>query len=128
MESFTTNPGAENGQDGAADGTHHDESGAGHHGGIHVFVAEFERVEIPFIIALWIFCASLAKIGILFNFLRLYNKICLRSDPSEVSPETGPCELVSSNIKTLASWSFHGVYTMFLSKSNYSGRWLNDLL
>lgn len=71
VESFTTNPGAENGHDGAADGTHHDESGAGHHGGIHVFVAEFERVEIPFIIALWIFCASLAKIGILFNFLRL---------------------------------------------------------
>ncbi len=70
VESFTTNPGADNGHDaGAADGTHHDESG--HHGGIHVFVAEFERVEIPFIIALWIFCASLAKIGILFNFLRL---------------------------------------------------------
>jgi len=63
VESFTTNPGADNGHDaGAADGTHHDESG--HHGGIHVFVAEFERVEIPFIIALWIFCASLAKIGI----------------------------------------------------------------
>lgn len=46
-----------------ADGAHHEEGG--HHAGIHVFVAEFERVEIPFIIALWIFCASLAKIGTL---------------------------------------------------------------
>jgi len=35
----------------------------GKHGGIHVFVVEFARVETPFIIALWIFCASLAKIG-----------------------------------------------------------------
>ena len=95
MESFTTNPGADNGHDaGAADGTHHDESG--HHGGIHVFVAEFERVEIPFIIALWIFCASLAKIGIQLS--QIVNKICLRSDPSEVSPETEPCELVKAVI------------------------------
>merc|ERR1711994_813149 len=29
----------------------------------HVFDVEFERVEIPFIIALWIFVSSLAKIG-----------------------------------------------------------------
>jgi len=29
----------------------------------HVFHVEFERVEIPFIIALWIFVSSLAKIG-----------------------------------------------------------------
>lgn len=35
----------------------------GGHEGIHVFTAEFARVEIPFIISLWIFCASLAKIG-----------------------------------------------------------------
>ena len=28
-----------------------------------VFHVEFERVEIPFIIALWIFVSSLAKIG-----------------------------------------------------------------
>ena len=38
----------------------------GHHDGkpaYHVFHVEFERVEIPFIIALWIFVSSLAKIG-----------------------------------------------------------------
>lgn len=46
-------------QHGAADGGHHGEE----HHGIHIFVEEFSRVEIPFIIALWIFCASLAKIG-----------------------------------------------------------------
>lgn len=28
-----------------------------------IFVVEFHRVETPFIIGLWIFCASLAKIG-----------------------------------------------------------------
>merc|ERR1719288_657678 len=42
-------------------------SGHGHgHGDTpeyHVFHVEFERVEIPFIIALWIFVSSLAKIG-----------------------------------------------------------------
>jgi len=41
----------------------HGEKHEGKHGGIHVFVVEFARVETPFIIALWIFCASLAKIG-----------------------------------------------------------------
>lgn len=30
---------------------------------IHVFTVEFARVETPFIIGLWIFFASLAKIG-----------------------------------------------------------------
>lgn len=52
-------------------GGHHGVAGehgtAGGHGGahegIHVFTADFARVEIPFIISLWIFCASLAKIG-----------------------------------------------------------------
>ena len=41
-------------------------SSHGHHGDsheYHVFHVEFERVEIPFIIALWIFVSSLAKIG-----------------------------------------------------------------
>ena len=42
---------------------------AGHHGhghekhSYHIFHVDFERVEIPFIIALWIFVSSLAKIG-----------------------------------------------------------------
>ncbi|CAG0879666.1 unnamed protein product [Cyprideis torosa] len=34
-----------------------------HHEGYHVASIDFSRVETPFIIALWIFCASLAKIG-----------------------------------------------------------------
>ena len=41
-------------------------AGHDHHGDTpeyHVFHVEFERVEIPFIIALWIFVSSLAKIG-----------------------------------------------------------------
>jgi len=41
-------------------------AGQAHHGDTpeyHVFHVEFERVEIPFIIALWIFVSSLAKIG-----------------------------------------------------------------
>ncbi len=46
---------------------HYGTDGHGHgHGGTpeyHVFHVEFERVEIPFIIALWIFVSSLAKIG-----------------------------------------------------------------
>ena len=40
--------------------------GEGHgHGehGYQVFHMEFDRVELPFIIALWIFVSSLAKIG-----------------------------------------------------------------
>ncbi len=53
--------------------THHepqlrDESGdhsgeEGHAHGYEVFHVGFERVELPFIIALWIFVSSLAKIG-----------------------------------------------------------------
>lgn len=53
--------GVENEHSGEA--THHPGGGDGHHGGIHVFVAEFSRVEMPFKIALWILLASLAKIG-----------------------------------------------------------------
>ena len=41
---------------------HHAEGG-GHSEGYQVFHMEFERVELPFIIALWIFVSSLAKIG-----------------------------------------------------------------
>ena len=60
------------GVDGTGHGTAGDHGAAGDHGsgghggaheGIHIFTAEFARVEIPFIISLWIFCASLAKIG-----------------------------------------------------------------
>jgi len=43
----------------------HGEEGHGHgegHG-YQVFHVEFSRVEVPFIIALWIFVSSLAKIG-----------------------------------------------------------------
>ena len=43
-----------------------DESGeeGGHgHEGYQVFHVEFERVQLPFIISLWIFVSSLAKIG-----------------------------------------------------------------
>lgn len=46
---------------------HHSREGAGGHveeeHGIKVVKVDFEEVETPFIIALWIFCASLAKIG-----------------------------------------------------------------
>lgn len=46
-----------------APGEHGSGGHGGAHEGIHIFTAEFARVEIPFIISLWIFCASLAKIG-----------------------------------------------------------------
>ena len=39
-------------------------AGGGHgHEGYQVFHVEFERVQLPFIISLWIFVSSLAKIG-----------------------------------------------------------------
>ena len=37
--------------------------GHGEHHGYQVFHVEFERVQLPFIISLWIFVSSLAKIG-----------------------------------------------------------------
>ena len=51
---------------------HVSDAGLGHYKPVHeghakheyeVFHVDFERVEIPFIIALWIFVSSLAKIG-----------------------------------------------------------------
>ena len=42
---------------------HHEESGHSTHR-IQVFTADFLRVKVPFIIALWIFFASIAKIGL----------------------------------------------------------------
>jgi len=62
---------AANGHGAVAVAGAHGEEGKGHgehkedHKGheYHVFHVEFERVEIPFIIALWIFVSSLAKIG-----------------------------------------------------------------
>ena len=49
----------------AEGGGDHSAGGEGDHsgGGVHVFIADFSRVQIPFIIGMWIFCASLAKIG-----------------------------------------------------------------
>lgn len=47
----------------------HAEAHDDHHDDIHhyeVFHVEFARVELPFIIALWIFVSSLAKIGKFF--------------------------------------------------------------
>ena len=44
-----------------------EEHGHGEEGhGYQVFHVEFSRVEVPFIIALWIFVSSLAKIGKIF--------------------------------------------------------------
>lgn len=42
---------------------HSEAHGAGDHHGYQVFHVEFERVQLPFIISLWIFVSSLAKIG-----------------------------------------------------------------
>ena len=47
-------------------GGHHDAGHGGGHGhghGYQVFHYDFERIQYPFIIALWIFVSSLAKIG-----------------------------------------------------------------
>jgi hypothetical protein len=44
----------------AAPGGHGAEDG---HHGYQIFHVEFERVQLPFIISLWIFVSSLAKIG-----------------------------------------------------------------
>ena len=55
--------------DTSALGDHGDGTAGGEHGhgdehqGLHISTVDFARVETPFIIALWIFCASLAKIG-----------------------------------------------------------------
>ena len=51
-----------------AEPSHHAAAGGEGHGEgqrhpYHVFHVEFQRVEVPFIIALWIFVSSLAKIG-----------------------------------------------------------------
>lgn len=40
-----------------------DHGGHGHGHGYTVFHVDFERVQLPFIISLWIFVSSLAKIG-----------------------------------------------------------------
>jgi len=45
------------------DNEHGHGEGDGHGSGYQVFHVEFDRVELPFIIALWIFVSSLAKIG-----------------------------------------------------------------
>jgi hypothetical protein len=54
-------------------GGHHDTNQTGHHhSGIHVFIADFSRVQIPFIISAWILSASIAKIGnILFHINKM---------------------------------------------------------
>ena len=39
------------------------EGNSSHEGGVHIVIADFPRVKISFIIGLWIFCSSLAKIG-----------------------------------------------------------------
>ena len=59
------------------DGGHRDTNQTGHHSGIHVFIADFSRVQIPFIISAWILSASIAKIGniscfILKSYLQFY--------------------------------------------------------
>ena len=58
---FKPNPHVHQGQD-HGEGDHGDEHGHGY----QVFHVEFSRVEVPFIIALWIFVSSLAKIGKIF--------------------------------------------------------------
>ncbi|XP_039284492.1 probable Na(+)/H(+) antiporter nhx-9 isoform X9 [Nilaparvata lugens] len=47
----------------SADSADHGDAGSGGHASYKVFHFEFQRVEAPFIIGLWIFLASLAKIA-----------------------------------------------------------------
>ena len=66
----------------------------GHHGDsheYHVFHVEFERVEIPFIIALWIFVSSLAKIGkkVLDIVLHRLNFVLTKNHDQPVAYKSG---------------------------------------
>ena len=67
MTSASASGGGHGGDD---DGHAHAEGEGGHdHHEYQVFHVEFERVQLPFIISLWIFVSSLAKIGkTVFNF------------------------------------------------------------
>lgn len=58
--------------DGSEGGGHGGEGGDGSDERYPLAVIDFERVQTPFIIGLWIFCACLGKIGELFCFLTLY--------------------------------------------------------
>ena len=60
----STGGGSEAGHDGPAHRSGEEATEEGHaHEGYQVFHVEFERVQLPFIISLWIFVSSLAKIG-----------------------------------------------------------------
>ena len=77
----------------------HGEEGHGHEEAhsYQVFHVEFSRVEVPFIIALWIFVSSLAKIGKIFlSFQLLLTRL-------EAGRPTNKVELYcnSSNAATL---------------------------
>ena len=113
------------GQSGHGESASHGNGGEAHgeeHHGIHVFVAEFSRVEIPFIIALWIFCASLAKIG----KPRLFNEAIVREGHVTVSRVSVPnSRPVAPNTPGL----FVTRQTFHCSKGRKPvRRWLNDLL
>lgn len=58
--------------DHSVNATHLSDHGGGGHGGklerYPVAVIDFERVQTPFIIGLWIFCACLGKIGTSCSF------------------------------------------------------------
>lgn len=54
-ESIKTEPGSKT--------TEGDSQESGHGGGFEVFHMDFGRVQIPFIIGVWILSASIAKIG-----------------------------------------------------------------
>lgn len=57
-ESIKTEPGSK-----ATGGGGGDHKSANHSEGFSIFHVDFERVEIPFIIGVWILSASIAKIG-----------------------------------------------------------------